>query len=166
MLPTVFWLMPSVSAVSLPSNRLALADAFLAVREDEVPFRRFLRQALREESGLAQRPHFGDAEAGFARFVVDAFQFGEFLERVLMFQRVPFLSFSINRLFSRMNLSTSIPCWVRVGLPVSTRAFQSLLTFGWLLHCVAGTNMPFFISPPSSGIRAPKPTVRPRRVGI
>ncbi|EFE88153.1 hypothetical protein BIFBRE_04831 [Bifidobacterium breve DSM 20213 = JCM 1192] len=42
-----------------------------------------------------------------------------------MFQRVPFLKFSMSAWFSRMNPSTSIPCCVRVGLPVSTRAFPS-----------------------------------------
>lgn len=83
----------------LAVERLALVDAVFAVREDAVSFRRFLRQALREESGLAQRPHFVEFETGFARFVVDFSQFGEFLERVFVFQRVPFLSFSINRLF-------------------------------------------------------------------
>ena len=153
----------------LAVERLALVDAVLAVREDEVAFRgfrRFLRQSLREESGLAQRPHFVDIEACFARLVVDAFQLVEFLERVFVFHCVPFLSLSMSAWLSWMHLSTSIPCCVRVGLPVSTRAFQSLLTFGWLLHCVAGTNISFFISPPFSGTCAPKPTFPRFDVGI
>ena len=53
----------------LAVERLALVDAFLAVREDEIAFRRFLRfrrKALREESGHAQRPHFVEFETGFA----------------------------------------------------------------------------------------------------
>ena len=79
MLPTVFWLRPSASAVSLPSNGWPWSMRFL--------------QCARMQS------HFGGFETGFARFVVDFSQFGEFLERVFVFQRVPFLSFSINRLF-------------------------------------------------------------------
>ena len=153
----------------LAGDRLALVDAFFAVREDEVSFRRhsgLRRQALREESGLAQCPHFGDAEAGFARFVVDAFQFGEFTVRVFVFQFVPFLSLSMSAWFSRMNLSMSIPCCVRVGLPVSTRAFPSLVTFGLLCIRVTGTNMPFFISPPSFDTCAPMPTFPRLDVGI
>ena len=153
----------------LAVERLALADAVLAVREDEVAFRRFrrfLRQALREESGHAQRPHFVDIESRFVRFVVDFLQFGELVGCVFVFQRVPFLSLSINRLFLQMKASTSIPCCVRVGLPVSTRAFPSLVTVGLLVIRVPERACRFFISPPSSGIRAPKPTVRPRRVGI
>lgn len=169
MLPTVFGLRPSASAVSLPSNGWPWSMRFLQcarMRSRFEGFRRFRRQALREESGLAQRPHFRDVESRFARLVVNAFQLGELVGCVFVFQRVTFLSLSINRLFLQMKASTSIPCCVRVGLLSPKRAFTSLVTVGRLVTRKPDRACRFFISPPSFGIRAQKPTVRPRRVGI
>lgn len=133
MLPTVFGLRPSASAVSLPSNGKPWSMRFRQCARMSSRFDGFAGRPLREESGLSQRPHFRDVESRFARFVVDFSQFGELFERVFVFHCVPFLSLSMSAWFLRMKASTSIPCCVRVGLPVSTRAFPSLVTVGLLV---------------------------------